>query len=981
MKKALYLLLAVLCLASCQEELSPEFQSGNNVLYASMESIDATRTSMDESNNILWSEEDQIIAFMKTTLGTKYQIKEQYVGTTTGGFSKVQGSGSGDDIDPGQVIDHNVIIYPYSDQVWCMKYGSDTPAKSYKLNVVLPETQIYAENSFAEGALPMVAVSTDNQLSFKNICGALKLQFKGVDKIQSIRLEGLNDEAISGKSSVIAYADGSAPTITMAAKASTSVTLDCGDGVQLNESTPTTFIIAVPPVTFSSGMKITVTDTDGLSKTLTNNSSNTIKRSSLLTFPVITYKQDGVLDFPENTMTSYDFPAEGGTVEIPVITNLDYEVMIPDNAKDWISVADTKTIREEVITLSVAANSIASTRSAEISVTDSGESVLQTITINQEAAICDIDDSQFNPDLYLRYVRNSYYDGYGDAYDYNMYYYASYIYNRAFAKASKVEYKFQLASVPEYECHLSVVEDDDDGTDKIYFSKNGLSVHYDSFTWADLGINPTDVIVLSFEGNTMTLNGKTFTLSYIHRGGYIFSGYYYDRDDGVYSKYYSFQDNAKLFYAKGWDADGKLIYLGGPAIAVGPSGSDEACWKSVYYYDNRISTQYDFAYYTDQQEYTPYGFGNLLGPEEEIPTSPADNEIWYTSTNGVVTPRYTDGFGATIISNTCEDGKGVIKFDGPVTSIGEYAFFESTRLTSITIPDGVTTIENGSFTKCYNLAEFKGKFAADNGRILSVDGVLAAFAPAGLSEYTIPDYITAIGYEAFRECDNLTDITIPNSVTMIDGHAFQNCDNITEITIPGSVLSIGEYAFDYCYALADVHLGYGVSVIEYLAFYGCQSLKSITIPDSVTEIGSEAFYGCTSLESVTLGKGLPLIEGWMFAKCSKLTDVYIPDNIKEIKNCAFQECTSLASIVIPSSVTQIGANSFAECMALKEVYCKRTTPPWGGNAMFSYFSHWNGSTQVYKPLDCKIYVPAQSLSQYKTEWVDYANMIYAMPLQ
>ena len=617
MKKALYLLLAVLCLASCQEELSPEFQSDDNVLYASMESIDATRTSMDESNNILWSEEDQIIAFMKTTLGAKYQIKEQYVGTTTGGFSKVQDAGSGDDIDPGQVIDHNVIIYPYSDQVWCMKSDNSTPAKSYKINVVLPETQIYAENSFAEGAFPMVAVSTNNQLSFKNICGALKLQFKGVDKIQSIKLEGLGNEAISGKSSVIAYADGSAPTIAMAAKASTSVILDCGDGVQLNETTPTTFIIAVPPVTFASGMKITVTDTDGLSKTLTNTSSNTIKRSSILNFPVITYKQDGVLEFPENTMTSYDFPAEGGTVEIPVITNLDYEVMIPDNAKDWISVADTKTIREEVITLSVAANSIAATRSAEISVTDSGESVLQTITINQEAAICDIDDSQFNPDLYLRYVSNSYYEGYGDAFDYNMYYYSSYIYNNAFAKASKVEYKFQLASLPESDCYLSVVERGD-SVYKIYFNKYGLSIQYNSYSWETLGVDPTDVIVLSFDGNTMNVNGNTFTLNSIRRGGYIFSGYYYDRDDGVYSEYYSFQDNAKLFYAKGWDADGKLIYLGGPAIAVGPSGSDEACWKSVYYYDNRISTQYDFAYYTDQQEYTPYGFGNLLGPEEEI---------------------------------------------------------------------------------------------------------------------------------------------------------------------------------------------------------------------------------------------------------------------------------------------------------------------------------------------------------------------------
>lgn len=291
MKKTLCLLLAVSCFAACQEEeLSPEFRTDSNVLYSCMESIDATRTSMDEYNNVLWSENDQLVAFMKTTLGIKYQIKEQYVGTTTGGFSKVQGSDSGDDIDPGQVIDHNVVVYPYSDQVWCMKYDSSTPAKSYKLNVVLPETQTYAENSFANGAFPMVAVSSSNQLSFKNICGGLKLQFKGVRKIKSIKFEGLGDELISGKSSLIAYADGSAPTITMASTASTSVTLDCGDGVQLNESTPATFIIAVPPTEFKSGMKITVTDTDGLSKTLTNTSANTIKRSSLLNFPVITYE-------------------------------------------------------------------------------------------------------------------------------------------------------------------------------------------------------------------------------------------------------------------------------------------------------------------------------------------------------------------------------------------------------------------------------------------------------------------------------------------------------------------------------------------------------------------------------------------------------------------------------------------------------------------------------------------------------------------
>lgn len=752
MKKTLSLLFAVLCVAACQlNELSPEIQSDENVLYASMESIDVTKTSMDEYNNVLWSEEDQLVAFMKTTLGIKYQVKEQYVGTTTGGFSKVQGSDSGDDLESGQEIDHNVVVYPYSDQVWCMKYDNSTPARSYKLNVVLPETQTYAENSFANGSFPMVAVSTNNQLTFKNICGGVKLQFKGVDKIKSLKLEGIGGEKISGKSSVVAYADGTTPTITMASAATKSVTLDCGDGVQLNETTPTTFILAVPPITFASGIKITITDTDGLSKTLTNTASNTIKRSTLLNFPVITYKQNGVLEFPEGAMTSYELPAEGGTVEVPVITNLDYEVVIPDDASDWISVVETKALREEVITLFVAANDIVSVRSAEVSLIDSKGAILQAITITQNA------------------------------------------------------------SKPQY---------------------------------------------------------------------------------------------------------------------------------------------------------------------------PEDDEIWYTSKNGsTIYIQNTDVFGANIISHTYENGKGVIKFDGTVTQIGDYAFYESSNLISITIPDGVTSIGHGSFCKCYNLTEFKGKFAADNGRILAVDGVLAAFAPSGLSEYTVPDYITTIGYEAFRECDNLTDITITNGVYIIDGHAFQNCDKITEITIPDSVTSIGEYAFDYCKALANVNLGAGVRVIKHLAFYGCRSLRNITIPDSVTEVGSEAFQGCSSLTSITIGKGLTTIAGWLFAKCTNLTDVYIPDNIKEIKGCAFIECTSLESIIIPASVESIGEMAFVDCSGLKEVYCKRTTPPWGGNAMFSYNKGWNGSGYTYLPLDCKIYVPAQSVSKYKTQtwWSDYASIIFTMP--
>ncbi|MBR5855997.1 MAG: hypothetical protein IKY70_01830 [Bacteroidales bacterium] len=293
-------------------------------IFASIESFGVTKTIMDDNNNVLWSDEDQIVAFMKTTLGSRYQIMEQFVGTTTGGFSPVDESAG--DNGEAEELDHNVVFYPYSADVLCAKNDNNTPAQSYRLDVVLAQTQIYSENSFANGAFPMVAVSSSNQLTFKNVCGGVKLQFKGVNSIKSITLEGLGSELISGKAAVVGYADGSVPSVTMDAEQATkSVTLDCGDGVQLDETMPVTFIISVPPVTFASGMKITVTDTDGKSKTYNNRSSNTVTRSNLLSFPVITYKQPVVEPEPSTPDLSKDGTAncylvsESGTYKFKAV--------------------------------------------------------------------------------------------------------------------------------------------------------------------------------------------------------------------------------------------------------------------------------------------------------------------------------------------------------------------------------------------------------------------------------------------------------------------------------------------------------------------------------------------------------------------------------------------------------------------------------------------------------------------------------------
>ena len=386
MKKLLLQIITLVLAVSCQvTELTPVRDMTDDCLYGTMESMNATKTSMDENNNILWSEGDQLVAFMKTTLGRKYQIQEEYVGSTTGGFSRVTEESSGDDFESGNELSHNVVLYPYA-STSCMKNDGNETSNSYKVNLNLPEIQTYAVGSFGNGSFPMIAVSSSNELLFKNICGGIKLQFKGEDKIKSIKLESIGGEKISGKATVIGYADETVPTTIMAEEAVSSVTLDCGDGVQLSDE-PTTFIISVPPVVFESGMKITVTDTDGISRELTNTSKNTIKRSTLLTFPVITYTQTGVFELAEGTLTSYEVKAEGGTIEIPVVTNQDYQVVIPENAAEWITVVATRALREETITLNITENTNPGARSAEVLIATTENVTLQTITISQEAGI------------------------------------------------------------------------------------------------------------------------------------------------------------------------------------------------------------------------------------------------------------------------------------------------------------------------------------------------------------------------------------------------------------------------------------------------------------------------------------------------------------------------------------------------------------------------------------------------------------------
>lgn len=290
------------------------------------------------------------------------------------------------------------------------------------------------------------------------------------------------------------------------------------------------------------------------------------------------------------------------------------------------------------------------------------------------------------------------------------------------------------------------------------------------------------------------------------------------------------------------------------------------------------------------------------------------------------------------------------------------AFYNCTNLKRVTLPEGLTAIGANCFRQCSQLESID--LPATVGSL----GNLAFYNCKALTAIVIPEGVETIPRSLFANCSALTSATLPSTLKSMESEAFSST-GLKEITIPEGVTSLGNNLFNACKSLESVQLPDALTAIPANLCNACSALTTINMPSKLETVGNDAFYNCGKLQDVTFPETLKSLDERSFGGCSAFTRIII--DIPTIANYAFWNCANVTSIDLGEKVTSIGRNTFIMADNLQTITCRAKNVPSLGNSAFGSAGSKVEGAKI-------LYVPAASYDAYETAWTDVTSQGYAL---
>lgn len=564
--------------------------------------------------------------------------------------------------------------------------------------------------------------------------------------------------------------------------------------------------------------------------------------------------------------------SEGGTVEVKIDANVDFEMQLPD--VEWISETSTRGLSTHKKYLKIAENTGETSRTAEVVFKNTTSGIEETLTISQSAKGKRVKVHVEKPGTLSDYIAESEklhieeleVSGNLGGKDIAFIREMAGTYNHANTEGKLVYLNMTEANiVADGEYYLRT------SSGKEYLpTENTIGEHMFSSRGLQTILLPKSVISIDDQAfsSCRSLNKVVIYENSVKTIGMVAFEYCSSLADIV------LPEGVTTIGREAFRSCSSLSHIDLPeGVTTIGHGTFSGCEKlSNVTLPNSLTTIEDFA------------FSGCNGLTITIPDNVESMGILVFDGTGLditIPGRFLTNMGNPI-GLDCKDVRVTIA-EG-TTAIEEYAFRKLPGIVSVTIPESVTSIGHAAFWQC-----------------------------SGLTDIVIPSSVTEIGDDAFSECTNLANVTLPDGLTLIGEGVFYNCKELISVVIPNSVKSIGAEAFNGCSALKSIVLPEGMTLIKKWTFADCSSLVDVTIPGTTTTLEFHAFKNCTSLRSVTIPNSVNTVDA-PFYGCSSLSDIKVPDYLYET---SIFSGTGITDITVPEGTTVVG--SFADCTKLASI--------------------------------------------------------------